>query len=80
MINDMNGNTTKDISRRTPGERLEPLENDNRLNPAKQPKSDEPFFEPGPLTDGQTFAFRDRAKNSAGYGGYTEIWVTEVVR
>jgi len=41
--------------------------------------SDEPFFELGPLPEGITFAFRGRAKNSAGYGGYTEIWVVEVV-
>lgn len=40
--------------------------------------SDEPFFELGPLTENMTFAFRGRAKNSAGYGGYSEIWV-EVV-
>ena len=41
--------------------------------------SDEPFFEFGPLAEGNTFAFRGRAKNSAGYGGYSEIWVVEVV-
>jgi len=41
--------------------------------------SDEPFFELGPLAEGITFAFRARAKNSAGYGGYSEIWVVEVV-
>ena len=41
--------------------------------------SDEPFFELGPLTEGFTFAFRGRARNSAGYGGYSEIWVVEVV-
>jgi len=41
--------------------------------------SDEPFFELGPLTEGLTFAFRARARNSAGYGGFTEIWLVEVV-
>ena len=41
--------------------------------------SDEPFFEFGPLAEGITFAFRGRAKNSVGYGGYSEIWVVEVV-
>ncbi len=41
--------------------------------------SDEPFFELGPLPEGLTFAFRARAKNSAGYGGYSEVWVVEVV-
>jgi len=41
--------------------------------------SDEPFFELGPLTENLTFAFRARAKNSAGYGGYSEVWVVEVV-
>ncbi|MCK5833309.1 TetR/AcrR family transcriptional regulator [bacterium] len=41
--------------------------------------SDEPFFEFGPLAEGNTFAFRGRAKNSTGYGGYSEIWVVEVV-
>ena len=41
--------------------------------------SDEPFFELDPLEEGVTFAFRGRAKNSAGYGGYSEIWMVEVV-
>jgi len=42
--------------------------------------SDEPFFELGKkLTEGFTFAFRGRARNGAGYGGYSEIWVVEVV-
>jgi len=41
--------------------------------------SDEPFLELGPLTETMTFAFRARAKNSAVYGGYSEIWVVEVV-
>jgi hypothetical protein len=41
--------------------------------------SDEPFFELGPLTENMTYAFRARAKNSAGYGEYTEIWLVEVV-
>jgi len=41
--------------------------------------SNEPFFELGPLTEGLTYAFRARAKNSAGYGGYSEIWIVEVV-
>jgi len=42
--------------------------------------SDEPFFEIGKkLTDGFTFTFSGRAKNSAGYGGYSEIWIVEVV-
>jgi len=40
---------------------------------------DEPFFEVGPLTEGFTFAFRARARNSAGYGGYSEIWIVEIV-
>ena len=40
---------------------------------------DEPFFEIGPLGEGFTYAFRGRAKNSAGYGGYSEICVVEVV-
>ena len=41
--------------------------------------SDEPFFETEPLTEGFTYAFRARARNGAGYGGYSEIWVVEVV-
>jgi len=41
--------------------------------------SDEPFFEIGPLTDGFTFTFSGRAKNSAGYGVYSEIWIVKVV-
>ena len=41
--------------------------------------SDEPYFETGPLEEGFTYAFRGRAKNSAGYGGYSEVWVVEVV-
>ncbi len=40
---------------------------------------DEPFFELGPLVEGNTYAFRGRAKNGAGYGGYSEIWIVEVV-
>jgi len=40
---------------------------------------DEPFFEIAPLEEGNTYAFRGRAKNSAGYGGYSEIWIVEVV-
>jgi len=40
---------------------------------------DEPYFEVGQLEEGQTYAFRGRARNSAGYGGYSEIWVVEVV-
>ena len=41
--------------------------------------SDEPFFELGPLTEGNTYAFRARAKNGAGYGGYSEVWIVDVV-
>ena len=41
--------------------------------------SDEPYFETEALTEGFTYAFRIRAKNSAGYGGYSEVWVVEVV-
>ncbi len=37
------------------------------------------YNELGPLTEGLTYAFRARAKNSAGYGGYSEIWVVEVI-
>ena len=40
---------------------------------------DEPFFELGPLVEGNTYAFRARAKNSTGYGGYSEIWIVEIV-
>ena len=32
--------------------------------------SDEPYFETEALREGFTFAFRGRAKNSAGYGEY----------
>ena len=42
--------------------------------------SDEPFFEFGKkLVEGNTYAFRVRARNSAGYGGYSEVWVVEVI-
>ena len=40
--------------------------------------SDEPFFEIAPLEEGNTYAFRGRARNSAGYGGYSDVWVVEV--
>jgi len=40
---------------------------------------DEPFFEIGPLVEGNTYAFRGRAKNNAGYGGYSEVWVVKIV-
>lgn len=40
---------------------------------------DEPYFEIGPLVEGNTYAFRGRGRNSAGYGGYSEVWVVEVV-
>ena len=40
---------------------------------------DVPFFELGPLDEGFTYAFCGRAKNSAGYGEYSEIWAVEVV-
>ncbi len=42
--------------------------------------SDEPFFELGKkLGEGNTFAFRGRARNGAGYGKNSEIWIVEVV-
>ena len=41
--------------------------------------SDEPYFETEALTEGFTYAFRIRAKNSAGYGKNSEIWIVEVV-
>ena len=40
---------------------------------------DEPFFKISPLAGGFTYAFRGRARNSAGYGGYSEVWVVEVI-
>jgi hypothetical protein len=48
-MNNMNGNATKRDGEK---DRLQgPLEKGNRPNPAKQPSPDEPFFEPGPLTE-----------------------------
>lgn len=41
--------------------------------------SDKPYIRVRPLDEGFTFAFRGRARNGAGYGGYSEIWVIEVV-
>jgi len=41
--------------------------------------SDEPYFETEALREGFTYAFRMRARNGAGYGGYSEVWVVEVV-
>ena len=41
--------------------------------------SDEPFFETEPLRENFAYIFRARARNSAGYGGYSGIWVVEVV-
>ncbi len=41
--------------------------------------SDEPYFETEALREGFTYAFRMRARNGAGYGGYSDVWVVEVV-
>ena len=36
------------------------------------------YFETEPLRENFTYAFRARAGNGAGYGGYSEILVVEV--
>ena len=41
--------------------------------------ADEPYFETEALREGWTYAFRIRARNGAGYGGYSEIWYVDVV-
>ena len=64
---------------RTRIEKRWPPEKGNRPEPGIQTTADEPLFEPGPLEENFTYAFRARAKNSAGYGGYSEMWVMEVV-
>jgi hypothetical protein len=48
-MNNMNGNATKRDGEK--GGLKGPLENGSRPTPAKQPSPDEPFFEPGPLTE-----------------------------
>jgi hypothetical protein len=42
-------------------------------------EQNEPYLETDPLTEKMTYAFRGRAHNSAGYGGYTDLWIVEVV-